>query len=458
MSHATGHGTSTRPSFTRELANVATQSRFSALPDRVRLEAARAFLNWVGCVLGGCREPAVSIAAATVAELGGGPQASIIGHAQRTDIANAAFVNCISSCIMAFDDAHLATVAHPSSPAGASLFAFSEKHRVSGEDFVHAFALALELQCRLANVVALPPSNFNVGFYLNGFTAPIGIALALGNLLKLDEQKMNWAIGLAASQGSGFRSTHGSMTAHFRPAHATRCGMWAAILASKGFDCPEDAMEIDTGFFDVYCKDANLDRAFEGIGNHFEMLSNGYKPYPCGIVIHPTVDACLEIYKQIPRGEKLAKVTLRVFPLTVKICGIRSPVTPLESHVSVFHWAAAALLRGSAALPEMQQECVDDPAVAALRTEIEAIPDPAVGRGESIVEVTLANGKVLRSHVVNARGSVARPMTDDELDAKFRGQATMILPPVKVERLLGLCRNVVSLPDVGKEIAAVLNA
>ena len=151
-------------------------------------------------------------------------------------------------------------------------------------------------------------------------------------------------------------------------------------------------------------------------------------------------------------------MTLRVYPLTVKICGIRNPVTTLESHVSVFHWAAAALLRGSAALPEMQQECIDDPAMTALRTDMEAIADPSVGRGKSIVEVTLTNGATLRSHVVNARGSIARPMTDDELDAKFRGQAALILPPAKVEKLLGLCRNVVSLQDVGKEIAAVLNA
>ena len=103
------HTAPSRLAITRLLASHAAQASFASLPDNVRTETARAFLNWMGCALGGCREPAVKMASATVAQLGGGPQASIIGHAQRTDVASAAFVNCISSSILAFDDAHLAT-------------------------------------------------------------------------------------------------------------------------------------------------------------------------------------------------------------------------------------------------------------------------------------------------------------------------------------------------------------
>jgi 2-methylcitrate dehydratase PrpD len=134
--------------------------------------------------------------------------------------------------------------------------------------------------------------------------------------------------------------------------------------------------------------------------------------------------------------------------------GVRTPVTPLESHVSLYHWAAAALVRGSAGLPEMQQDCIDDPDVAALRARIEAVPDPAIGRDQAIVEVTFTDGPTLRSHVVNARGSVARPMTDEELDSKFRAQAELVLPSAKVDTLLRLCRGVASLQDVGHDTSA----
>jgi hypothetical protein len=124
-------------------------------------------------------------------------------------MASAAFVNCIASSVKAFDDAHLATVTHPSGSAGASVFAFSETQPLDGETFLGAFALALEVQCRIANMLLLPPSRLNVGFYVTGLSGPIGVACAIGNLLVLDEQKMRWAIGLA-SQAGGFRSTHGT--------------------------------------------------------------------------------------------------------------------------------------------------------------------------------------------------------------------------------------------------------
>jgi 2-methylcitrate dehydratase PrpD len=424
----------------------------------VKAEAVRAFVNWIGCVLGGCREPAVEIAAATVSDLGGKPQASIIGHGRRTDVASAAFVNCVSSSVNAFDDAHLATVTHPTGPVAAALFAFSEKQPVSGEDFITALVLGIEIQCRMSNVLVLPPSKFNVGFYVTGLSGPIGAAVALGSLLKLDEQRMRWAIGLAASQAAGFRATHGTMTAHFRPGHAARSGVWAATLASNGFDCSDDPLEAEKGFVHVFSSDAKLERAVDGLGRDFELLSNMYKPYPCGIVIHPTVDACLELRQQLAADAKLADVTLRVHPLALALTGVRTPSTPLESHVSLFHWAAAALVRGSAGLLEMRQDCIDDPSIATLRARINAVADPALRRDEAIVEVTLANGQTLRSHVANARGSIAKPMTDDELDAKFSAQAAIVLPSGRVHELLHLSKGIRSLSDVGKEIARMLQA
>jgi 2-methylcitrate dehydratase PrpD len=437
---------------TRELARYASQARSAALPAHVRTEAARAFLNWVGCALGGCHEPAVDLAAATVTELGAPPQSSLVGRHQGTDMASAAFVNCISSSVLAFDDAHLATVTHPSGPVCAALLAFSETRRVSGEDFANALALGIELTCRLSNVLVLPPSQFNVGFYVTGLTAPIGVAAAIGNLLRLDEQQMNAALGLAASQASGFRATHGTMTAHFRPGHAARSGLFAALLASKGFTSDDHALEADKGFFDVYASHAQLDRAVDGLGEQFELLANAYKPYPCGIVIHPVLDACLEIRQQCGDATP-EQVRLSVHPLAIALTGVREPSTPLESHVSLYHWAAAALVRGAAGLPEMRQDCIDDPRIASLRARIEAVADPSIRRDQARVEVTLSDGRRLQAHVDQVRGSVGRPMTDAELDLKFRSQASQVLEPAKVEDLLQMCRGVVTLRDVGRDIS-----
>ena len=434
------------------------QTSYAALPELIRTEAARAFLNWMGCALGGCSDPAVEAADAAVAEVGGSPQASVLGRARRTDLASAAFLNCLSSTVHSFDDTHLATVTHPTGPVAAALFAYSEKHAVSGEDFINALALGIEIECRLSNVLLLPPAQANLGLFITGITGPIGAAVALGRLMHLDEQKMRWAIGLAAAQASGFRGTHGAMAAFFIPAHAARSGVWAALLADKGFTSTDHVLEAARGFVEVFGKGANLDLAVQGLGTHFELLSNAYKPYPSGIVVHPVIDACLDIAAQLPADATLASVTLQVHPLALELTGRREPHSAVEAQISLFHWAAACLLQGSAGLAQLSQDCIDNPAIAALRARITAQADATLRRDEAIAEVALGNGARLRAHVDHARGSVARPMTDGELDSKFSAQARTVLVDAAQARLLHLCRKLATLNHVGAEIAAVMTA
>jgi 2-methylcitrate dehydratase PrpD len=440
---------------TRELAAYAAHARFDAVPGEVQVEGARAFINWMGCVLGGCHDPAVDMAAATVAEAGGHPQASLIGRGQRADVASAAFVNCLSSTVLSFDDTHLATVTHPTGPVAAALFALSEKLGVSGEDFVTALVIGIEIECRLSNVILLPPAQANIGLFVTGISGPIGSAVALGRLLGLDEPRMRSAIGLAAAQCSGIRGTHGAMGAFVIPAHAARSGVSAAMLASKGLTGTDDVLERPKGFVDVYGRGGDLDRAVDGLGERFELFANAYKPYPSGIVVQAAIDACLDIAHRLPDRAELATVALTVHPLALDLCGRRHPANPVEAQISLFHWAAACLLQRSAGLAQLEQRCIDDAAVSTLRARIVATPDASLGRDEAIAEVKLANGTCLRLHVEHARGSMDRPMTDTELDAKFSAQARTVLSSDASDRLLQLCRNVAALRDVGTDIAAV---
>jgi 2-methylcitrate dehydratase PrpD len=440
-----------RQELTRELAQFAVRARFSDLPESVRAEAVRAFLNWFGCVLGGCREPAVEIAVAVAAEAGGRPQARVFGHDLRTDLASAALLNCFSSSVLAFDDTHLATVTHPTGPVAASLLAFSETARISGEDFLAALVVGMEIECRLSNLLLLPPAQANLSLYITGLTGPIGAAAALGRLLRLDEQQMIWAIGLAATQACGFRGTHGSMAGLWVPALGARSGVNAALLAAKGFTCSDRILEGDKGFVDIFSCHADLDRAADGLGEEFEMMSNAYKPYPCGIVIHAAIDACLDVAAQMAPGDHIENVMITVHPLTLMLTDRPAPVTTLEAMISLYHWAAAALVRRRAGIAEAQMACVGDAEVVALRGRISAVGDEQLRREEAIAEVRLAGGAVLRAHVPCARGSAQRPMSDDDLDAKFRGQATRVLSPERAEVLLGWCRGIANSMDVGKE-------
>jgi len=443
---------------TRELAAYAVHTRYGALPDAIQTEGVRTFLNWMGCVMGGCRDAAVEIAASTVAEAGGNPQASVIGRAERTDIASAAFLNCLSSTVNSFDDTHLATVTHPTGPVAAALFAYAEKHAVPGEEFVNALALGIEIECRLSNVLLMAPAKANLGLFITGITGPIGAAVALGRLMQLDEEHMRWAIGLAATQASGFRATHGAMAAFFVPAHAARSGVWGAMLARKGFTSTDHVLEGAKGLIDIFAGKADLGLAVEGLGQHFELQANAYKPYPSGIVAQPVIDACLDIAQQIPGGAALASVKLRVHPLAMDLTGRREPKNSVEAQISLFHWAAACLVQRAAGLAQLSQSCIDAADVAALRSRIEATADSTLRRDEAVAEVTLADGTLLRAHVARARGSLERPMTDAELDAKFMDQAVTVLTRQASDRLRHLCRKVGGLQDTGHEIASTWEA
>jgi 2-methylcitrate dehydratase PrpD len=327
---------------------------------------------------------------------------------------------------------------------------------VNGEDFVAALAVGMEIECRLSNVLLLPPARAEVGWFVTGLTGPIGAAAALGRLLRLDERRMRAAIGLAATQAAGFRGTHGSMAAFLVPAHAARTGVLAAGLASRGFTCMDNVLEGGKGFVDVFGKGGSLHRAVDGLGDRFELLANAYKPYPSGIVVHPGIDACLDIAGRLPPDAAIAAVRLRVHPLALELCGRRDPRTPVEAQLSLFHWAAATLLQRAAGIGVLRQACIDDHSIGALRSRIDAIADPALERDEAIAEVVLQDGSRLHAHVAHARGSMARPMTDAELDAKFRAQADTRLPKAARERLLDLCRHVARLDNVGAQISPTL--
>jgi 2-methylcitrate dehydratase PrpD len=133
------------------------------------------------------------------------------------------------------------------------------------------------------------------------------------------------------------------------------------------------------------------------------------------------------------------------------LTGKRAPRTALESHVSVFHWAAVSLLQDSPGLAATQPACLHDPGIVRLRDQIQAEGSPEIGKGEATAKVTLVDGAVLNAHVVDARGSQARPMTDVELEAKFF-ELTRPKLPRSSEMLRDACWGIAEAADVGHDI------
>lgn len=422
---------------TRILARYLVGSRPDDLPETVTTEAIRATMNWLGCACSGSREETVEAAWRALSPFAGAAQATVLGRGRRTDAPTAALLNGLANCVHSFNDTHPATMAHPTGPVAAALFAQAELKAVSGADFLHALILGMEVECRLANMIAAPPAHCSTGISTLGVTAPFGAAAAVGKVIGLDEQQMVWALGLAATMASGLRSTHGSMASLLIPGHGARCGFTAAHMAAAGFTAAERSLESPNGFAVVFSNAANIAGAVDRLGEHHEVMSNRYKPYPCGVVCHPAIDACLDLAGQAGFDPAaIESVALEVHPLAVKLADRPAPGSGMEALVSLQHWAAAALLRGRAGLEEGSDRCVADAQVATLRQRIQVSGHERHTGESACVSVRLADATEMSAHVAQCRGSAERPMSDADLEDKFRSQARLVASDDRVDDAL----------------------
>jgi 2-methylcitrate dehydratase PrpD len=437
-----------RTGATRALARFVVESQWSAVPEAIRHEAKRALLNWAGCALGGCRDSSVDIALAALSEFAGRPQATLLGRGERTDMLNAAALNALSSNILDFDDTHLRTVIHPTVPVAAAVLALGERLRVTGAQLIHAFILGIETECRVGN--AISPEHYAAGWHITATCGIFGAAAACAKLLGLDAEKTAWAFGLAANQAAGTTGAHGSMTKSWNMANAARNGVMAALLAGKGYTSTEEGLEGERGFARVFAQRCDFDEIVRGLGDSWELAKNTYKPYPCGIVAHPVIDACLALRNDSRISPSaVERIELRVHPLVRLLMGNAAPLTGLEAKLSVQHCAAAALIRGMVGVREFTDAYVNDPAVAALRARVLLVEDPAMPKEAARVIVRMRDGSTFDKYVPHATGSLERPMSDEALARKFSALAEWGCPECDTHAFIELAWSLDELTDAG---------
>jgi 2-methylcitrate dehydratase PrpD len=436
------------PQVTRLLARHLVAARYEDLPADVRHEGLRTFLNWLGCAVGSARHEAVSIAIEALAPFSGPAQAGILGRSERMDVLHAALINGISSHVFDFDDTHLKTVIHPAGPVASAILALAEYKPVSGRDFLHALILGVDVECRIGNAVY--PDHYHVGWHITGTTGVFGAAAAAGKLLGLDEQQMVWALGLAATQPVGLREMFGTMTKSFHPGRAAQNGLTAALLAQRGYTSSEQGIEAKRGWANVTSTHRNYEEITGGLGVRNEILLNSYKPFACGIVIHPTIDGCIQLRNEHGLvAADIDAVALKVHPLVLELTGKKTPKTGLDGKFSVYHSAAVAIIDGRGGEPQYSDEKVRDADVVALRDRVTAEIDPAMPPDAVTVTVTLKDGRVLQKRVDHAIGSVARPMTDRDLEVKFTDLVAPVQGEAGAAALLRACWTLEAAADAG---------
>ncbi|MBV6306361.1 MmgE/PrpD family protein [Candidimonas humi] len=432
---------------TRQLARYLVESNGRDLPADVIHEASRGLLNWLGCALGAASHDTVAIAVRSFAPFFGPAQAQVLGRPERADILHAALINGISSHVLDYDDTHFRAV-HPSAPVLPAVLALAEWRRFSGAQLVHAYVLGVEAEIRIG--LSVFPEHYDRGWHITGTAGVFGAAAATSKLLGLDEEKTAWALGIAATQSSGLREMFGSMCKSFHPGHAAQNGLGAALLAEQGFTSSDRALEAPRGFGHVLSSRFDPETITQGLGGSYELLRNMYKPYACGLVMHAVIDACLQLRREHSlTAERIATIQATVSPLVTELTAKPAPGTGLEGKFSVYHALAAAIIHGAAGEAQFSTEAVRDPRAIVLREQVSIVVEPTMRKLEGKVRIELRDGTVLERHVEHALGTLEHPMSDADLEDKFRALVQDTLPPGRVAELIDACWNVFQLEDAG---------
>jgi 2-methylcitrate dehydratase PrpD len=426
---------------------LAVDTRWEDIPARARHEAKRALLNFFAVALAGCRSEPVELALQTLAAFSGGKQATIIGRRERIDALSAAFLNAAGANVFDYCDTHLPTVVHPTAPLAPALFALAELRRVSGPQFLLAFVLGFEIECRVG--LAVSPGHYPKGWHITSTCGVFGAAAGAAKLLGLTAEQTVWALGSAATQSAGLCECLGWPAKSVSVGNAARNGLLAALLAETGFSGPLEPIAGAQGFLAAMGEPPNWAALLDGLGKTWEVDNNSIKPYPAGFVIHPLLDCALDWRRGHPDAT-IERIVVRGNPLLLQRTDRPDVATGRQSQVSLHHAVAAALVTGKAGLDQFTDACVNDPAVKALRAKVEVAADPKISTIAVEVDFWTADGKKHSQSTKAARGSPANPLKDADIEQKLLDEAKSWRPTHDVRPLIEAVWALESCDDVSK--------
>jgi 2-methylcitrate dehydratase PrpD len=458
---------------TRAVVDFVTASRLDQFPPEVVAQGKRCLIDGFAVILAGSSVKGSAIIRQYIRSITDKPGASILGPERMTAPApQAALANGASGHAMDFDDTQLSTTAdrtyglltHPTVPALASTLAVAEQHQATGAAFLEAFLTGFEVECKIAE--AIDPQHYNRGFHSTGTAGTFAGAAATSRLLKLDPARTSHAIGIAASLAAGLRVNFGSMTKPLHAARAAESGIVAATLASSGFTAGDDGLDGRWGYFQVMGGGAELHRLIGALGRPHAIVNPGVsvKPYPCGSLSHPSMDAMLKLVTDHDvQPAQIKAIRLRAGSNILEPLRYKTAKTELEAKFCVPFLLGVIALKRKAGVQEFTDEFVESAPIQQMMTKVTSIFDPKIeamgfDKIRSVVEVDLVDGRTfVQPSDERYRGSPAWPFTQAELHARFADCASPLLSNSRIQQALGQIESVEKLKDI-RELTRTLTS
>ena len=458
---------------TETLAKLAIETSWEDIPEAAKESAKLRILDMAGIALAGANQSSTRIALDTARYMGGNGRASIIGHGDRTSSPLAAYVNATAAHAQEYDD-YTKGVTHASVVMVPGALAYAEDKELSGRDLMAGFIAGFEVESRVAR--GIRPALLDRGWHPNAILGSIGVAVAGARMGGLDVDKTRMAIAVAASEGSGLRKNVGSMGKAFHVGHGARCGVFATLLAERGYKMDPDIFEpseIDVGGHEKFglavCFSGedgyDLSRMTEELGTRWELAEN-----TTIVCFHPgstapasTIDAVLDVIAEHGiTADDVERVHAEVTPQARAIACYDEVEDSYKARYSLKWSIAVSLIDGKNGLAQYDQSRVDKGDVQPLMEKVDiTVPEDfahhhgqwgvdGVNWAEMRITFNLKDGRELKHARSFARGWSEEPATWDDIVGKFSDCADGVITPSQRDDAIAMIGDLETLSDVGK--------
>ncbi|MGH7830061.1 MAG: MmgE/PrpD family protein [Candidatus Binatia bacterium] len=472
---------------------TATANAFAIVPDDLKTTAAaaafvenvalsdvpaeamrigtRCLLDGLGLYVAGSEERSVGILIAEAEETGGRPDALLLGRgdtkvpapiAARV-LGTAGHAHDWDDTQASSDPAHVyGLLTHPTIPPLTGALVMAQRlgggmDVVSGKRFMLAFLAGFEVECKISEWMS--PQHYLRGMHSSATVGAFGAYVAAAKLLGLRGENLRSGFGIAASFAAGIRCNFGTMTKPLHVGRAAENGVTAALLAARGFTADPDALDGPWGFFAVHGGGVSAEKVSQGFGKTWSIVEPGVsiKPYPCGVLTHPTIDLMLKLVTEHDiRPDQIEAV--KVYAGSNILKPIRYPIAAnhLQAKFSLPAALAMIALARKAGKREFSDEFVASAPMQAMQRRMTTEPDPEIEKMgfdkiRSRIVIRLKDGRTVEGRADERyRGGPENPLSDADLEAKVRSCCEGVLDEKRQAALIATARSVLQLQNAGR--------